>query len=175
MDEAPPLLPPATVAALLAATPRLITAELGAMPDALVHWRTAPDEWCALDLIGHLCEAEQRGFAGRIRELLTVDDPIFAIWDPPAVAHARADAERDTAAVLAEFTTMRDASVALVAGLRPEDLERSGRHPEVGRLTINDLLHEWLHHDREHLRQLLTFVQHAAWPRMGNAQRFSQP
>ena len=55
------------------------------------------------------------------------------------------------------------------------DLARGGRHPEVGRLTIGDLLHEWVHHDRNHLRQILVNVQAYVWPAMGNAQRFSQP
>ena len=40
---------------------------------------------------------------------------------------------------------------------------------EVGGL----LLHEWVHHDRNRLRQILTNVQARAWPHMGNARRFS--
>jgi hypothetical protein len=38
---------------------------------------------------------------------------------------------------------------------------------------VSDLLHEWVHHDRNHFRQLLANVQAAAWPHMGNARRFS--
>jgi hypothetical protein len=30
-----------------------------------------------------------------------------------------------------------------------------------------------MHHDRNHLRQLLANVQAGVWPHMGNAQRFS--
>jgi hypothetical protein len=43
----------------------------------------------------------------------------------------------------------------------------------VGRLTVRDLLYEWVHHDRNHLRQILANVQAFAWPHMGNARRFS--
>jgi hypothetical protein len=33
--------------------------------------------------------------------------------------------------------------------------------------------YEWVHHDRNHLRQILANVQAFAWPHMGNARRFS--
>ncbi|HYU20651.1 MAG TPA: DinB family protein, partial [Chloroflexota bacterium] len=62
----------------------------------------------------------------------------------------------------------------LVAGLTPAQLQRSGQHPHVGELTVRDLLHEWLHHDRNHVKQILSNVQAYVWPRMGNARRFSE-
>ena len=68
-----------------------------------------------------------------------------------------------------------EAGTAVVEALRPEDLARSGRHPTVGRLSIADLLAEWVHHDRNHQRQILANVQAYVWPHMGNAQRFSRP
>mgnify|MGYP003694044601 CR=1 FL=1 len=52
---------------------------------------------------------------------------------------------------------------------------RAGRHPQVGRLSIADLLAEWVHHDRNHQRQILANIQAYVWPHMGNAQRFSRP
>ena len=49
------------------------------------------------------------------------------------------------------------------------------RAPDVGRLTVDDLLHEWVHHDGNHLRQALGNVQAYVWPNMGNARRFTRP
>ena len=43
----------------------------------------------------------------------------------------------------------------------------------VGPLTVSDLLQEWVHHDRNHARQMMANVQAYAWPHMGNAQKFS--
>jgi hypothetical protein len=56
----------------------------------------------------------------------------------------------------------------------PEQLRLAGEHPDVGELRVADLLHEWVHHDRAHLKQLLTNVQAYVWPNMGNAQKFSE-
>ncbi|MCH7523004.1 MAG: hypothetical protein IH920_04440, partial [Chloroflexi bacterium] len=54
----------------------------------------------------------------------------------------------------------------------PEQLPFSGSHPAVGELRIVDLLHEWIHHDRNHVKQVLSTMQASVWPHMGNAQRF---
>ena len=68
---------------------------------------------------------------------------------------------------------MRTESVALVRSLTPADLERVGQHPEVGPLRVDELLGEWVHHDRNHLRQMLAVSQARVWGQMGNARRFS--
>jgi hypothetical protein len=43
----------------------------------------------------------------------------------------------------------------------------------VATLSVGDLLHEWVHHDRNHLRQMLANVQAHAWPHMGKSQKFA--
>jgi len=166
---------PQEVAAALRATQAALRAECLGLPAPVLRWHPGPDEWCILEVLGHLIEAEERGFAGRVRTLLTEADPVFAAWDQGAVAQARRDCEREPADVLAEWVRLREASATLVETLRPEDLPRAGRHPRVGRLSIADLLAEWIHHDRNHQRQVLANVQAYVWPHMGNAQRFSQP
>jgi hypothetical protein len=160
---------------MLGAALTSLRSEVQGMPDRVARFRPAPGEWCALNVIGHLSEAERRGFAGRIGIILAEDDPTFTGWDPDEVARARADHEKDPAAVLAEFAALREASVRLVARLTAADLARGGTHPQVGRLTVADLLHEWVHHDRNHLAQIGANVQACAWPHMGNSQRFSAP
>jgi len=153
----------------------MLAAELRALPDTLLGFHPAAGEWCAKEVLGHLIEAERRGFAGRIRTILAEPDPALARWDQDVVARERRDCERDARAILEEFLTMREASAALVDRLRPEDLGRGGHHPSVGYLKVADLLQEWVHHDRNHLRQILENVRAYVWPAMGNAQRFSAP
>src|ERR1700694_2867374 len=63
-------LTPEEVAGLLRSSATAIETELEAMPRELASWRPAEGEWCALEVVGHLIEAERRGFAGRIRLLL---------------------------------------------------------------------------------------------------------
>jgi hypothetical protein len=169
-------LEPSAVAALLHSAAATIHAELSALPAPLLAFHPATGEWCAKEVLGHLIECEKRGFSGRIRVILKSEEsPPLEGWDQDAVACAREDCERDWPALYHEFFQLRSASVTQVAGLSPADLARGGQHPKVGFLTVADLLHEWVHHDRNHIRQILANVQAYAWPHMGNAQRFSLP
>ena len=155
------MLSPREVADCLRGTVAALRAELGALPAPVLAFHPAPGEWCAKEVVGHLIEAERRGFAGRIRIILAGDAPALEAWDVDAVARARRDCESDW--------------TALVTGLGAADLARAGRHPTVGLLRVDDLLQEWVHHDGNHLRQILANVQAYVWPAMGNAQRFSRP
>src|SRR5688572_24459425 len=171
----PASIAPRQAAALLGTLPIFLRAEFEAAPEELLRWCPSPEEWCVLEVVGHLIETEERGFAGRIRTILADERPRFATWDPSAVARERHDEQRDPAELLAEFGERRTSSVTLVEALKATDLGRGGDHPEVGFLTVNDLLHEWIHHDANHLRQMLANIQTYTWPQMGNAQRFSAP
>ena len=168
-------LAPVEVAPLLRATLEILAAEIVALPDEALSWHPAPDEWCIKEVLGHLIEAERRGFAGRIREILASHEPSLEGWDPAAVTRARRDCGKDVRTLLDELQRLRDASAALVESLSGADLGRAGVHPSVGRLRVADLLHEWVYHDRNHLKQALANVQAFVWPHLANAQKFSIP
>ena len=178
-DSSPTPLQPSAIADLLAATTATVEAELRAL-GGVAGWRPEPREWSANECVGHLIEAERRGFAGRIRTILggvrpdgSFEPPMLETWDPPAVAAARRDDQRPPAELAEEFATLRADSVDLVRSLRSEDLGRGGTHPEVGALRVDELLGEWVHHDRNHIRQLLAVTQSRVWDQMGNARTFS--
>ena len=169
-------LSPAVIAGLLAASARTVVAEIAALGE-VAGWRPAEGEWSANECVGHLIEAERRGFAGRIREILAADPAgpaSLQAWDPPSIAEARRDDLRAGTELATEFAALREDSVALVRSLGPDDLSRFGMHPEVGPLRVDELLGEWVHHDRNHVRQMLAVTQDRVWGQMGNARRFSE-
>lgn len=163
-----------TLAALLEAQSRAIGLELQALPPDLCRWRPGAEDWCANETLGHLIEAERRGFNGRIRRILAEERPHLPGWNQVEVAQERRDAEQDPSALLEEFEALRADSLALVRGLRPDQLDRGGEHAEVGWVTVRDLLHEWQHHDRNHVKQIYSIVQSYVWPSMGNCRRFAE-
>ncbi len=173
MSVQPELLPPSEVAQLLRSTSMVLADQLPLLPARLLAWHPSPGEWCIKEVLGHLIEAEERGFAGRIRTILSwQDEPAFEGWDPAGVARGRQDCERDLEDLLSDFRRVREASVELVRTLGPANLRRGGHHPKVGFLRAGDLLQEWVFHDQNHLRQMAANLQAYAWPQMGNAQRF---
>ncbi len=164
-------LTPEAVARLLEASGALVVAELRALGEN-ASFHPGPGEWCAKEVAGHLIEAERRGFAGRIRQFLESDGPNAIAWDQDAVEREREDCRRDASSLANELQALRTESIALVRSLRPDQLGRWGTHPKVGRLLIKDLLHEWVHHDRNHARQLLAATQERVFPQMGASQGF---
>jgi hypothetical protein len=164
---------PGEVAAVLETSGQAFASLLRGLTPEVASWRPAPEEWCVNECVGHIIEAEKRGFAGRVRIILGANEPQLEDWDQAGVARARQDCERTSRQMLDEFEPLRSESLELVRSLKPEQLQRGGIHPQVARLSVEDLLHEWIHHDANHLRQAYANVQAYVWPHMGNARRFS--
>ena len=168
-------LPPERVAGLLEAAMDHVVTELDALGDDLAGWRPAVGEWSANECVGHMIEADRRGFAGRIERIRATNGVAEKSWDQLAVAAARRDWERSVADVIGEFRTGRERGIALVRSLQPDELDRHAVHDRAGVVTISDLLQEWLFHDRNHIRQLLANAQARVWPAMGGTRRFTDP
>ena len=164
---------PAEIAAVLESSGAAVVGVFGSLSDELASWRPAEGEWCVKECVGHLIEAERRGFAGRIREMLKGDEPALHGWDAAEVAQARDDCRRDLSALLDEFAADRRDSIALIRSLTQDQLARGGMHPQVARITVGEIIQEWVHHDANHIRQALANVQDYVWPAMGGTQRFS--
>jgi hypothetical protein len=177
-DAAAVPLSPAVVAGLLESTGRIVAAELSALGDELAGWRPAPGEWCANEVVGHLAEADRRGFTGRIRRILAAppdQPPVEEGWDQPSVAAARGDCAKPAVALVEELLAGRAEAAELIRSLSPADLGRTATHQAVGSVAVGELLSEWVFHDRNHLRQLLAIGQARTWPTMGNTRRFTDP
>jgi hypothetical protein len=164
----------AEIADLLETSGQAFASTLDALPPAAASWHPKPGEWCVNECVGHVVEAEKRGFAGRIRIILGAEEPPLQTWDQEAVEKERRDCKREPSELRQELLDIRRESVGMVRSLQSEDLSRGGMHVEVGRLTVDELLHEWVHHDNNHLKQALGNVQAYVWSRMGNAQRFTR-
>jgi hypothetical protein len=160
----------AEVAGLLESTCALIEAEMKALGDEGCSFHFKDGEWCVNECVGHIIEADKRGFGGRIRDILA-GKPLKA-WDQAQVARDRKDCERMSQSVFMEFMGPRHDYITMVRALGPSDLDRSAVHPKVGELRVRDLLHEWVYHDRNHTRQLLAIQQERVYPHMGNSQKF---
>jgi len=174
-DDRAPGLTVDEIARLLGATTRIVEAELGALGDELAGWRPAPTEWCANEVVGHLVEADARGYAGRIRRILAAPPGVEAFeagWEQPEVAAAREDCGKPAAVLVDELAASRRDAIALVLSLTAADMDLAAIHATAGRVTVGQLIQEWCAHDRVHIQQLLKSVESRTWPVMGNTRRF---
>lgn len=146
--------------------------ELGGLADDVASWRPGPGEWCIKECVGHLIETEAHGFAGRIRRTLEEPGRTETGWDPAQVVRDRRDDLRPLQELVDSFSAIRADSLRLVEGLMNIDMVKSCVHEQVGELAVEDLLNEWVHHDRNHYRQILANIQAYVLPSMGNSRGF---
>ncbi len=140
--------------ALLQRTPAMLSAWLGELPDPWLRCNEGPRTWNAIDVLGHLIEAERHDWLPRVRHLLQHGE---ALAFPPFDRFAQQrQAERPVQQLLAEFATCRAGSLAELASLQltATDLERRGRHPEFGVVTLGQHLATWVAHDLTHVTQI---------------------
>jgi hypothetical protein len=69
---------------------------------------------------------------------------------------------KSIAELLDEFARLRSENLGQfeTMKLRPEDLERRGRHPALGTVTLSQLLATWAAHDMTHLHQISRIFAH---------------
>lgn len=111
-------------------------------------------QWCALEIICHLCDEEVRDFRARVQSTLTDSSEAWPPTDPEAWPALYKYMEQDLAERTAFFARERAVSITWLRSLRDPDWSTAYVHPRVGPVPAGDLLTSWAAHDALHLRQL---------------------
>jgi len=146
-------LPEAT--SLLARTPATLDTWLRGLPDHWVHANEGDGTWSAYDIVGHLIFGERTDWMPRARIILQHGEA--RAFDPfDRFAQQRESQGKSLDQLLDEFSRLRAENVAALQALnlQPDDLKRRGRHPELGVVSLSELLSTWTVHDLTHLHQL---------------------
>jgi hypothetical protein len=140
--------------ALLARSPRVLHELLDGLPKAWLEGRDTPDGWQPRDVIGHLISAELDDWIPRVEMIMEHGpDRPFAPFD--RFAHVERDRDVPMAALLGRFAELRAAKLERLHELVTDaDLDRVGRHPSLGDVTMRQLLATWAVHDLDHIAQV---------------------
>ena len=146
---------------LLARTPATLNAWLRDLPDAWTRQNEGENTWSAYDVVGHLIHGERTDWVPRARRILEFGEArAFEPFD--RLAQNRESQNKTLPELLDEFTRWRARNLDELRSLnlRPEDLERRGRHPSLGSVTLAELLATWAAHDLTHLHQISRIMAH---------------
>jgi len=146
---------------LLSRTPRVLDALLRGLPDMWTRRNEGADSWTAFDVIGHLIHRERTDWMPRSRRLLESGETRpFEPFD--RLAQKRESQGKSLELLLDEFARLRSENLDELRALNlgPEDLERRGRHPALGTVTLSELLATWAAHDLSHLHQISRVMAH---------------
>jgi DinB superfamily len=140
---------------LLTCTPAALNALLRDLPETWTLRNEGENTWSAFDVVGHLIHAERTDWMPRARMVLQFGETrAFAPFDRGG--HAQEIQGKSLGQLLDEFARLRSENLSELRALnlRPEDLERRGRHPALGVVTLSELLATWAVHDLTHLHQI---------------------
>jgi len=141
--------------ALLARTPAALNSLLRDLPDAWTMRNEGADTWTVYDVVGHLTYGEKADWLPRVKMILEYGDSrSFVPFN--RLGQIEATQGKNLPELLDEFARLRSENLNQLRSLdlKPEDLDRRGRHPSLGAVTLSQLLATWAGHDLTHLHQL---------------------
>lgn len=153
---------------LLRRTPGVLRALLAGIAPHLERGTEGKGTFSPYDVVGHLIAGERHDWIPRLEIILEHGerrpfDPFdrFAMYEESR--------GKSLAALLDEFEAARAESLAalerhVAAGLDPT---RTGTHPELGRVTLGQLLATWVVHDLSHIRQVARVLAKQYGDRVG--------
>jgi len=119
-----------------------------------------PPTWTVRDLLAHFLSAEQ-GLLRIMQDVAAGGPGAPEGFDYNAY---NADEQARLAgvspqALLADLAAAREVTIAWVAGLDETDLERAGRHPALGEVTLEVFVNAIYGHQLMHMRDLQALLQ----------------
>lgn len=146
---------------LLSRTPASLNVLLRDLPEAWTLRNEGENTWSAFDVVGHLIHGERTDWMPRAKMILQFGDtkPFepFDRWGQEQEVQGKSLAQ-----LLDEFSRLRSENLTELRAMNlcPEDLERRGRHPALGLVTLSELLATWAAHDLTHLHQISRVMAH---------------
>ena len=135
-------------------TPQTVGSLLdGQSSDSLVI-RENKESWNVLEIVMHLVHGEKEDWVPRAKIILGDGPKEFEPFEREAGFEGLTPEHLPV--LLEEFRALREQGVEEVRtmNLTAEDLEKTGIHPEFGKVNLQQLFATWLVHDLGHVRQL---------------------
>ncbi|HET9439480.1 MAG TPA: DinB family protein [Longimicrobiales bacterium] len=140
--------------AVLERTPATMRALLAGLPDDWTSCNEGADTFSAFDNVGHLIHGERTDWIPRARIILAQGvNRRFEPYD--RFAQVRESAGKSLAQLLDEFAQLRAENLATLRSwqLSERELELQGEHPDLGTVSLAQLLATWVAHDLGHVAQ----------------------
>lgn len=141
--------------AVLERTPTILRTLLAGLSEEWTHNNEGPDTWSAFDVVGHLIDGEETDWMVRVRIILAQGpDRRFEPFE--RFRHLRVNRGKTLGELLDRFAELRARNLQEIEELElnRDRLQLTGEHPELGSVTLEQLLTTWVAHDLGHLAQI---------------------
>ena len=138
---------------LQAAAPKKLERLLKGVSGAKLRKRPQPQKWSVAEIVVHMADAEIAG-AWRMRLILGAPGTPITAFDQDAWVTALHYDKRDARKALEQFRVLREANLAMLETLTPEQWKQVGMHAERGPESIETISKMFAGHDINHIRQI---------------------
>lgn len=117
--------------------------------------------WSAFDILGHLIHGEETDWMVRVQHILDgKENQAFETFD--RFAQFEKSKGKSLGDLLDTFEKLRRDNLTLLKelALQPGQMELQGIHPELGKVTLGQLLATWVVHDLGHIAQIARVMAH---------------
>jgi uncharacterized damage-inducible protein DinB len=135
------------------ATPKKIARLIRGRSASKLRKRPAPGKWSVAEILAHLADCEVVT-SWRMRQILGAPGTPMQAFDQDAWAAALHYSKRDARKSLAYFTASREANLALLKSLAPEQWKQYGVHAARGQESIEHIVRLNAGHDVNHTKQI---------------------
>jgi hypothetical protein len=140
-----------------AGTAKKIERMIKGVPASKLRKRPAPEKWSAGEILAHLADTEIV-VGWRLRQILGAPGTPIQAFDQDSWAAAGRYQKRDPRKCAEQFRVVREANLALLKSLAPEQWKHHGMHAERGVETIEHIVGMMAGHDINHVKQVERIV-----------------
>ena len=138
---------------LQAAAPAKLAKLLKTVSPARARKRPAPGTWSVAEIVAHLADTELVG-GYRIRAILGAPGSQIIGFDQDNWVTALHYEKRNLRKSFEQYRALREANLALLRTLTPEQWKHHGIHNERGAETVETMVRMFAGHDLNHFRQI---------------------
>ena len=140
---------------ILSRTPGTLRSTLSGLSEGWITTNEGDATWSPFDVVGHLIHGEETDWIPRLKIILMAgESKPFPSFDRQA--QFEKSKGKSLAELLDRFGRLRMENIATLKQVLAKgiDLNKRGMHPELGSVTIRELLATWVIHDLDHLSQI---------------------
>lgn len=141
---------------ILSRTPSTLNSLLRPLSETWIVQNEGPETWSPFDVVGHLIHGEETDWIPRAKIIL--EDGEGRPFEPfDRFAMFEKSKGKSLAQLLDSFAHVRAQSLHELdmMNLTPALLEKRGKHPELGVVTLKQLLATWVVHELGHVSQVV--------------------
>lgn len=140
---------------VLRRNPDALETMLRGLSEPWIRHTDAPDHWSVFDVLGHLIHGELTDWIPRLHIVLKHGREVpFTPFD--RFAQLETNRDKSIGQLLTRFAALRRNNVSELESLKltQAQLDLQGIHPELGPVTIGNLIASWVVHDLSHISQI---------------------